>query len=821
DMHAGKNYFYYHDPVTDKWSVINWDIDLCWTTTYNGGGGLGPLYDDNPYVHLLDLPELRVAYNNRVREIVDLLFNFEQTGMLLDEIAGFVYTPGQPSFVDADCAMWDYNPILVSDYVNLGKADHGRFYENSATDDFAGMVQLLKNYVQNKVDGFLAGQDYAFDPKVASDEGLQPGTPTVTYTGAAGYPADQLAFHCSNFSGSGAAFDAMEWRIAEVSVPGTPQFDPDEPRHYEIDADWESGELATFDPDVALPTDVVQEGKRYRVRVRMKDANGRYSHWSDPVEFVAGAPVGSSLPLRITEIMYNPPERNPMPGHPEAPYGDNDYFEYVELQNISTSTISLNTVRFTEGVHFTFPAVTLDAGDHVLVVRNQDAFEARYGTGLNVAGEFEDDTVLSNSEDDLRLEDSAGLAIHEFDYKDGWYGLTDGDGYSLVIRDAQQDLDLWDDADGWRTSWQFGGSPGAPDTGPDLHDVVINELLAHSDGPDGDWIELMNTSGAAVDVDGWYLSDSDADLAALTKFQISSAICDTVLEGTGAGRFLVLTQTDDFGEGVADPWFALSEFGEAVYLTARVEQDDIFLAGSPASWPDGWYLSGCREDADFGATPAEQTLGRYVKSTGGADFVLMSAATRGDENAYPDVPDIIINEIMYHPQDEETGQEWIELANRTGADIALWEHLVPGGGYPEMDVGWAFTDGILFTFPIGACVPADGYALVVQTDPAAFRTEHGIPESVNIYGPYDLNLANDGERVALSRPGEPEIANPPPGQTAPYVPYIEIEKITYEDSPPWPIRADGDGSALARIDPDAYIDDVLNWPPSTTGGTPG
>ncbi|MEA3368325.1 MAG: PA14 domain-containing protein, partial [Planctomycetota bacterium] len=147
-----------------------------------------------------------------------------------------------------------------------------------------------------------------------------------------------------------------------------------------------------------------------------------------------------------------------------------------------------------------------------------------------------------------------------------------------------------------------------------------------------------------------------------------------------------------------------------------------------------------------------------------------------------------------------------------------------------MDVGWAFTDGILFTFPIGAYVPADGYALVVQTDPAAFRTEHGIPESVNIYGPFEAPpeapgiptaLANDGERLALSRPGEPEIANPPPGQTKPYVPYIEIEKITYEDSPPWDVRADGGGFTLARIDPDAYIDDVVNWPPSTSGGTPG
>ena len=28
DAHAGKNYFYYHNPVDDRWFVINWDLDL-------------------------------------------------------------------------------------------------------------------------------------------------------------------------------------------------------------------------------------------------------------------------------------------------------------------------------------------------------------------------------------------------------------------------------------------------------------------------------------------------------------------------------------------------------------------------------------------------------------------------------------------------------------------------------------------------------------------------------------------------------------------------------------------------------------------------
>ena len=83
-----------------------------------------------------------------MREIRDLLYNTDQTGMLIDEMACFVYTPGQPSLVDADRAMWDYNPILTSSYVNASKAGHGRFYENAVSPgDFAGMAQKMKNYV--------------------------------------------------------------------------------------------------------------------------------------------------------------------------------------------------------------------------------------------------------------------------------------------------------------------------------------------------------------------------------------------------------------------------------------------------------------------------------------------------------------------------------------------------------------------------------------------------------------------------------------------------------------------------------------------------
>jgi len=489
-------------------------------------------------------------------------------------------------------------------------------------------------------------------------------------------------------------------------------------------------------------------------------------------------------PLRVTEIMYNPP----LPTLAEQALGfmDNELFEYIELQNVGDDSVNLEGMRLSDGVAFTFPAMSLAPGEYVLVVRNQAAFEARYGTGLNIAGEFENDTALANGGEDILVEEAVGAAIQGFDFDDGWYGLTDGDGFSLVVRDSAAALPAWNTPEGWRASWQWGGNPGADDPGYDPGSIVINEVLAHSDGGVEDWIELYNTTtDQTIDITGWFLSDSPAQLDA---FQIPA----TVL---GPGEYVAFNEVDHFGAA-----FALSELGDAVCLTSRA--------------PDG-TPGGYREDEFFGASDRGVTFGRYIKSNDGKDFVPLAAPTYEQQNSGPVIPDVVINEVMYNPADLDA-PEWIELANRTGTDVPLYDPA-----HPENP--WTFTDGIVFAFPAGAYVPAGGYALVVQNDPEAFRTTYGIPVEVPIYGPFQAppeaplnpsNLANEGERIELSRPGEPE-----PGTG--FVPYIQAEKVNYEDRDPWPFRADGQGAALSRISPNDYGNDPANWQSSTVGGTPG
>jgi len=499
--------------------------------------------------------------------------------------------------------------------------------------------------------------------------------------------------------------------------------------------------------------------------------DGEWSPLTDAIFLVDPGDV-----LRVTEIMYHPAD--PPTG---SPYLTTD-FEFIELQNIGPAAVDLTGYHFTDGIDFTFPAMELAAGEHVVVVRNQAAFATRYGTeGITIAGEFTG--LLDNAGEDLDLRSRFDQPIQAFGYNDGWYPATDGDGFSLVPVDPEGAPEAWDTKAGWRPSGLNGGSPGRDDVGLAPGTVVVNEVLSHTDDPAGDWIELWNATAGDVDVGGWYLSD---DPAALTKYQIAA---HTVIPG---GSYLVFTQRDHFGD-VAKPGcdvaFGLSELGDGVYLTS--------VDGTGA-------LAGYRDDVDFGAAERDVTFGRYVKSTGADDFVALSAPTPLDANAAPQVGPVVINEIMYHPP--AGGCEFIELHNPTGADVPLYDP-------DHTENTWRLADGVAFSFPTGTVLPAGGYLLVVPIDPGAFRSTYGVPAEIPIFGPYTGALDNNGEDVELHKPGEPE-----PDDT---VPYIRVDRVNYNDKAPWPELADGTGASLSRHEPLAYGNDPANWRPSITGGTPG
>ncbi|MBN1807127.1 MAG: lamin tail domain-containing protein [Sedimentisphaerales bacterium] len=571
----------------------------------------------------------------------------------------------------------------------------------------------------------------------------------------------------------------------EQEPPSTPRIYNREPGKYEMDAVWESGEITQFDSNIQIPASVINVGDTYRVRCRMKDNSGRWGHWSEPVQFVAGEPLSAGIleNLRITEVMYNPAEGS------TGDYIDNNEFEFIELKNIGDETIDLTYVSFVDGISFDFSLggiMSLLPGEFVLVVKDEAAFVSRYGSSLSdkIAGEYSGS--LSNSGERITLEDFWNGVIVQFEYKDGrgWPLPADGGGHSLVplevaiLGESEGSLNYGGNL---RASAYIGGSPGQDD--PDvLSTVVVNEIAAHTNYNDpqqpeynsNDWIELYNTTGTSINLQNWYLSD---DIDDLKKWAI------TGIDIAGDSR-ISFDELNDFHNPISSG-FGLSKAGEVVVLS---------------------YLPGNSEDRvvdyiRFKGQDNEVSLGRYPD--GQANWFVMPMS-RDTANAEP-ILNVVINEIMYHPL-EDDDEEYIELYNPTAETVYLENSEGP----------WRLDGAVNYTFPSGVSMAAESRLIVVGFDPvieiarlnafiAAYNTT-SLTGGVQIVGPWAGSLSNSNERISLEYPLTPD----EPGQP---LCWVISDEVIYADVAPWPETADGTGDCLQRIFSDQYHsgNSPANW----------
>ena len=354
----------------------------------------------------------------------------------------------------------------------------------------------------------------------------------------------------------------------------------------------------------------------------------------------------------------------------------------------------------------------------------------------------------------------------------------------------------WNRKSSWRASVYRNGSPGWDDSGilPNPGAVVINEVMSHSNaGPD--WIELHNTTGEAINIGNWFLSDNDKDEPNLMKYRIANGTT------IAANSYLVFYQDTDFNNP-GDPGsivpFAFSENGEEACLSSRLD-------------PNG-MLTGYRDVEDFGAAQTNVSFGRYFKSsTGNFNFVAMDYNTPDANNAYPKVGPVVINEIMYNPPTGNQKEEYVEMYNITGSPVTLYR--------VDKFTPWKFTDGIDYTFSPSppVTIPAYGYLMVVK-DLASFIVRYGsMPLGVQVLEGYSGWLSNAGERLQIGMPGDID------GLGTRH--HIRIDRVTYsdglhpEDVPGgfdlWPTEADGLGKSLSRKVTTDYGNDVANWEAAT------
>lgn len=477
--------------------------------------------------------------------------------------------------------------------------------------------------------------------------------------------------------------------------------------------------------------------------------------------------------LLVTEIMYNPPSLGGV---------DGEDFEFIELKNVGPVELDLSGVRFTNGVTFTFPNGTKAAPNQfIILVSNPAAFATKY-PGVHISGTYTG--RLSNSGETLTIVHAAGAPLFSVTYSDTnpWPLLADGDGFSLVPVNPNLNSDPSNPLN-WRASSRLGGSPGADDTAGNIQAVWINEILTHTDLPDIDAIELFNPGPAAADISNWFLTDSRVTPK---KFRIPSG---TILP---PGGFKVFTQADFNVESGSNIPFRFDSHGEEAYLYSAD------AAGTLTGFSDGFSFGGAANDVSFG---------RYVTSTGEIHYPAQQTLTLGAANSGPRVGPIVINELGYAPAPGD--EEFIELKNISPDPVKLYDPAYPTNQWK--------LDGAGFSFPPNSEIAGNSLALVVPNDPSVFRSRHGVPASVPVFGPFSGILQNNGELVRLLRPDAPDLSS----NGVWSVPYVVVDELRYNDKAPWPASAAGVGPSLERINPHAYGNDPVNWRASFATPSPG
>jgi hypothetical protein len=453
-------------------------------------------------------------------------------------------------------------------------------------------------------------------------------------------------------------------------------------------------------------------------------------------------PSSRRTPIAFSEIMYKPADR-----------ADGRNLEFIELYNSNPWAEDISGYSLKGQVHFTFPASTSIPKQSYLVVAAAPAdVTAVYGI-TNVCGPYTNSLKSSGS---LKLYDEQNLLLLDVNYEDAapWPMGADGTSHSIVLARPSYGEG---DAHAWERSELAGGSPGAAEVLQTnaLRSIVLNEILAHTDPPQVDSIELYNHGNVAVDLSGCTLSDDPVT----NKFAIPNG---TTIPARG---FVYFTETQ--------MGFGLNAAGETIYFK-NTNATQVLDA------------------LKFGAQENGVSFGRFPD---GAAEWSRGAPTLGTNNAATLVSAVGFNEIMYAPLVGGDDAQYVELFNHGSNAVNLG--------------GWKLGGGISWTFASNQVVAAGGY-LVIGRNTSYLFTNYAQLNAANTVGSFSGKLSGSGERLTLTMPDTTTSTNELGHVITNYLDIV-VDELTYGTGGRWGRWADGGGSSLELIDPRSDKRRASNW----------
>lgn len=471
--------------------------------------------------------------------------------------------------------------------------------------------------------------------------------------------------------------------------------------------------------------------------------------------------------IQFSEIHYNPMNGNGLSG---------SEYEFIELKNSGDVAINIGGSYF-NGIQYSFSSPKIiQPGEFIVLASSSYAFKMRYG--FEPYGEYEGQ--LDNSGEHIALISSSGDTLVSVRYNDKspWPTIADGPGFSIVPAFDDYTLD-WNDGNNWRPSAKENGSPGADDMLVEMKTIFINEVLANSAYPMVDAIELFNPGNTDVNIGYWFLTDTKDEPK---KWQIPA---NTVIPANGYVVFYEGHYVGTKLETMSNP----AEFGSAFSLSSH--GDDIYLFSGNSNN----NLTGYDHHYDFPDSDEGVSFGRYEISMGKVHFVAMDQLTLSKANSAPKVGPIVINQLMYHPLDNQF--EFLELINISGQTVKLYDE--------SSQIPWK-VKGIDFEFPAGFSMLAGESIYLIEDaiNPSDFKFIHNLDTLITVFN-YSGKLNNGGEEITLYKSAPQYSVN-----DSVISPYIKIDRVDYNDKSPWP-DADGNGYVLKRVQQTAYGNDPANW----------